>query len=103
MNILVYDVAADKGGAATILENYYHTHLDDSCNHYYYLLSTYHLDNTENSTIISYPEIKKSWINRIRFDCFESKKIIKEYHIDQVYSLQNTILPTFKGFQTVYV
>lgn len=103
MNILVYDVAADTGGAATILENYYHTHLDDSYNHYYYLLSTYHLENTENSTILSYPVIKKSWLNRIIFDCFKSKKLIKKYHIDQVYSLQNTMLPTFKGYQTIYV
>lgn len=103
MNILVYDVAADNGGATTILEHYYNTHINDFNNHYYYLLSTYKLDDTENSTILNFPLIKKSWINRIVFDCVKSKKILKKYNIDQVFSLQNTILPSFKGYQTVYV
>lgn len=103
MNILVYDVAADNGGAVTILDHYYNTHKDDLENHYYYLLSTYKLDNTINSTVINIPSIKKSWMHRIVFDCLGSKKFLKQYRIDRVYSLQNTLLPAFKGPQTVYI
>lgn len=40
MNILVYDVAAESGGAAVVLERFYNKHKSDKNNHYYYLLST---------------------------------------------------------------
>lgn len=103
MNILVYDVAAEKGGAASIVEYFYQKHLNDKSNHYYYLLSTYQLDEAENITVINIPSIKKSWFHRIVFDYIGSRDILKKYHIDQVISLQNLSLPSYKGRQVVYV
>lgn len=103
MNILVYDVAADGGGAATILEHFYELHKQDKSNHYYYLLSTYHLENTDNITIINVAKVRKGWRNRILFDLWGAKKYLKKYHIEEVLSLQNISLPCFKGYQTVYV
>ena len=103
MNVLVYDVAAESGGAASILEYYYAIHAKEKQNRYIYLLSTYHLEDTDNITVINEPSIKKSWAHRLYYDYVGSKKILKKYKIDQVLSLQNLRLPAFKGEQTIYV
>ncbi len=103
MNVLVYDVAAESGGAVSILEYYYEMHSKDKKNHYYYVLSTYHLDKRDNITVIKVPFVKKSWFHRIWFDRVGSRKMLKRFRIDQVLSLQNLMLPSFKGKQTIYV
>ena len=103
MNILVYDVAAENGGAASILEYYYEIHSKDKENQYYYLLSSYKLDNTENITVINVPTVKKSWLHRLYFDYIGSRRILKKYQIEKVFSLQNIGLPSFGGEQIVYV
>ena len=103
MNILVYDVAADGGGAATILEYYYSLHKKDKKNHYIYLLSTYHLDDTDNITVINVPNVRKGWGHRIVFDLLGARSYLREYEIEEVISLQNNILPCFHGRQIVYV
>lgn len=101
MNILVYDVAAENGGALSVLEQFYRRHRCDLENHYYYLLSVAHLENTENITVINRPEVKKSWLHRMWFDWLKAPGIIRANHIDEVLSLQNTVVPRFKGRQTV--
>lgn len=103
MNVLVYDVAAESGGAASILEYYYAIHAKEKQNQYYYILSTYHLENTDNITVINEPMVKRSWAHRLYFDYLGSKKILKRFQIDQVLSLQNLRLPAFKGSQIIYV
>jgi len=102
MNIMVYDVQADSGGAAAILEQYYEMHKKDKSNHYYYMLSVYNLPNTDNITVINEPYVKRSWWHRLYFDYVGVNKYLKKYKIDEVLSLQNTIIPCFKGHQTVY-
>lgn len=102
MNIMVYDVAAESGGATSILNYFYEKHKADAENHYYYMLSTYHLVETDNITVINVPDIKKGWGSRLLFDLFGVKKYLKEYKIDCVLSLQNICIPFFKGSQIVY-
>lgn len=103
MNILVYDVAAESGGATSVLNYFYEQHKKDKSNHYYYLLSTYELKNADNITVINEPMVKKSWLHRIVFDYIGTRKYIKEYEIEQIISLQNIVIPGFKGEQTVYM
>lgn len=103
MNILVYDIAAEEGGAVSVLKAFYEQHKEDKQNRYVYLLSTYHLEETDNITVINVPQIKKSWFHRLAFDNFGAKKYIKAHQIDEVLSLQNMHLPCFKGKQTIYV
>lgn len=103
MNIMIYDVAAESGGATTILNYFYNIHKEDKENYYYYILSIYHLDETDNITVINVPEVKNGWLSRLKFDYFGVQKYLKEFHIDEVFSLQNTIIPCFKGKQTVYL
>ncbi len=102
MNIAVVDVAAESGGAASVLEYFYEQHRRDKKNHYVYLLSTYHLDETENITVVNVPWVKKGWGSRLYFDFFGVNRYLKQYGINEVLSLQNTVLPGFKGKQTVY-
>lgn len=102
MNIAVLDVAAGNGGAASVLKYFYEQHRQDKNNHYIYLLSTYHLDETENITVVNVPWVKRGWGSRLYFDFFGVNRYLKQYKIDEVLSLQNTILPGFKGKQTVY-
>jgi glycosyltransferase involved in cell wall biosynthesis len=103
MNILVYDVAANGGGGITVLEYYYRLHQLDKENHYYYLISGCELTDAGNIHVIRMPYIQKSWLHRIYFDIIGSKRILKNMSIDYVLSLQNTVLPSFKGKQVVYV
>jgi glycosyltransferase involved in cell wall biosynthesis len=102
MNIMVYDIAAENGGAVSVLNYFYERHKNDKANHYYYMLSVLHLDENDNITVINVPKIKNSWISRLAFDYVGVKKYLKKYGIDEVISLQNTIIPCFKGKQTVY-
>lgn len=103
MRILVYDVAAENGGAVTILNWFYSIHKNNKNNQYIYLIGNYKLESKDNITVINVPNVKKSWFHRLYFDFFGVKKYIKKYHIEYVLSLQNTIIPFAKMPQTVYV
>lgn len=102
MNIAVVDVAAESGGATSILKYFYEQHRQDKNNHYVYLLSVYHMEETDNITVINIPQVKKGWGSRLYFDFFGVNWYLKKYRIDEVLSLQNTIIPRFRGKQTVY-
>lgn len=102
-NVLVYDVAAEHGGAASVLQYYYEKHKADVDNSYTYLLSTFHLEPVGNVSVINAPEVKKSWFHRILFDWHGAKKVVDLSLFDEVLSLQNTCLPAFAGRQVVYV
>jgi len=103
MNILVYDVAAESGGALSVLRRYYDEHTKDRENRYYYAVSRAELEDTANITVLKYPSVKKSWLHRVLFDVFALRRITETYKIDEVLSLQNTVVPGFRGRQTVYM
>lgn len=103
MNILVYDVAAESGGALMILRQFYNKHRLDKENHYFYLLSIAELEGGGNIEVINIPWIKKSWLHRLVFDYFCAPRFVKRYHIDAILSLQNMCVPNVKVFQSVYV
>ena len=65
MRILVYDVAAENGGAVTVLNWFYGIHKEDKENQYVYLLGKHTLENTDNITVINVPEVKKTWTIRL--------------------------------------
>ncbi len=103
MNILVYDVAAENGGATSILEYFYQQHQQDQENHYIYVLSTFRLNATKNITVINVPQIKKGWGRRLLFDWFGVRKYLRQHKVDEILSLQNIAIPGFRGRQTVYI
>ena len=103
MRILVYDVAAENGGAVTVLNWFYGIHKEDKENQYVYLLGKHTLENTDNITVINVPEVKKTWLHRLWFDYIGVKKYLCDYKIEQILSLQNTDIPFCKLPQTVYI
>ena len=72
MNILVYDIAAEEGGAVSVLKAFYEQHKEDKQNRYVYLLSTYHLEETDNITVI----IRRCSKNIISHWTFEKLAVI---------------------------
>lgn len=103
MNIMVFDVAAESGGALSVLEDFYDEYKVNKNNNYIFVLSKPELEETENIKVIRFPWIKKSWFHRMYFDYFIAYKLIKRYKTDEVLSLQNIIIPHTDIYQTVYV
>lgn len=103
MKIMVFDVPAETGGALTILNQYYCSAIKDKENDWIFIVSTPNLEEADNVKVLNYPWIKKSWLHRLFFDYFIAKRIIENYKIDEVLSLQNTTIPRIKLKQTLYL
>lgn len=103
MRIMVFDVPAESGGALSVLHEFYDELKLDQENEYVFVLSLPELEETSNIRILRFPWIKKSWCHRFYFDHFIAPKLIKEYDINQVLSLQNVIIPHTVVYQKVFV
>ncbi len=103
MRIMVFDVPAESCGALTVLNNFYNEYKKDTKNEYIFVVSTPELQETSNIKMLRFPWIKKSWAHRIYFDHFIAPKLVKKYKIDKVLSLQNTVIPHVKVYQSVFV
>lgn len=103
MNILVYGVAADSGGALSVLMDFYKEFKVHKENHYYFVVSTPQLDECDNITVLRYPEIKKGWGQRLFFEYVEAPKLVKKYAIDEVFSTTNTVIPRVQAKQILYL
>ena len=86
--ILVVDVAAEKGGALTVL-NKYIENTSSLKNQYFFVLSKELRDDTDTQTYIYLPWIKRSYFHRLVFDFFYVRYLVWKYDIDEVVSLQN--------------
>ncbi len=103
MRIMVFDVPAESGGALSVLHEFYNEFKLDQENEYIFVLSVPELKETSNIRVLRFPWIKKSWGHRLYFDHFIAPRLIKEYEIDQVLSLQNITIPRTKVHQSVFV
>lgn len=104
-NILVYDVAASSSGALSVLNDFYNEvrdHRDKSIT-WTFVISTPHLDETENIKVVRLPWVKKSWIHRLLCDHFIAPKLIKNNGIEKVFSLQNILVPSTNVPQVLYL
>lgn len=103
MRIMVFDVPAESGGALTILDQYYTKALEDNQNEWFFVISTPNLKESDHVNVVRYPWIKKSWFHRLYFDIFIAHKLIKQYDIDEVLSLQNLTIYKADVKQTIYL
>lgn len=103
MRIMVFDVPAESGGALSVLHEFYNEFKFDQENEYIFVLSLPELKETSNIKVLRFPWIKKSWGHRIYFDHIIAPKLIKEYEVDKVLSLQNIVIPNTKVYQSVFV
>jgi len=103
--IMVFDIPAVKTGALAILEEYYNEAVNNYNKDkiYYFILSLPKLAETDNVKVINFPWVKKSWFHRLYFDYFIAHKLVKIYDPDEIFSLQNIIIPRVKIPQTIYV
>lgn len=104
MRIVVNDIAAEKGGALSVLKSFYNYVKDhDYENEYIFLLSGNYVEETDNIKVIVKDDIKKSGLHKLKFDFFSGKKFINSFNPDYVLSLQNIITFGLKCRQGVYV
>lgn len=103
MNIMVFDVPAEHGGALTILKHYYDEAVKDKDNNWYFVISTPSLIETDNLKVLQYRWVKKSWVHRLYFDTYVAPRLIKQCQVDEILSLQNVIVPRVKVKQTLYL
>ena len=105
MRILIYDVHASESGALAILNDLYEQlkQENNGDNQYLFAVSTPEYEETDNIKITRFPWVKKSWIHRLYFDNVTTRKIIKGFKPDKIYSLQNKGVSFFKGTQDVYL
>lgn len=104
MRIVVNDIAASKGGAMTVLKDFYSCVCEnDKENEWIFLLADKYFEETENVKIITLPEIKKNPVKKILFDFFTGKKFINKFKPDVVFSMQNIITFGVKVPQVVYL
>lgn len=99
---MVVDVAAQHGGAATILEQFIKEFKSDSANNYIVALSTMRFENYSNVEFINFPWIKKSRLHRLWFDVVYFKRLVRKYKPDRILSLQNCTVSAGKIEQEVY-
>lgn len=100
--IMVFNIPADSGGALTILKQYYNQAILQEDINWIFVISRPRLENYKNIKILNFPFAKKNWFNRIIFDSFYEKKLIKKYKPDKLISLQNSILKS-RIEQSVYI
>ena len=104
MRIAVVDVAAESGGALSVLRDFlsYVDEINDEHNEYYVFVSREVDIQNPHIHYILKPGIKKSWISRLKWERFGAIKEMKQLEIDVVFSLQNTAFFSDKIRQIVY-
>ena len=103
--ILVIDVAAEKGGALSVLADFYQEVSAGERKNvkWIFVLSTPDLLKKKHIQILKFPWIKKSWLHRFFFEMFVAPRLVRRYQPDCIFSLQNIIVPFTKREQILYV
>lgn len=103
LKIAVIDVAAQEGGALSVLNDFCNTLLNmNSTNEWYIVTSIVSIEESDHIHNIQIPAIKKTWLHRILWEKSCYKKMMKKLGIDVVLSLQNNALPSGRWRQLVY-
>lgn len=103
--VMIYDVHASESGALSILDDLYQQikQYPDKSVKWIFVVSVPKYQETDNIEVIRFPWVKKNWGNRLFFDLVTTRKIIRKYNPDQVFSLQNKGISFYKGEQMVYL
>ena len=101
--ILIYDVAAEKTGAASVLKQYYEKYSADETVETYIITSVLDYPENEHTHIIKLPWTKKSRLYRLYCDHYYIHKLIRLYQVDEVIDLQNIAIKGLSVPQTLYL
>ena len=103
MKVQILDVAADEGGAMTVLKGIYEAARMSSSDAEWVLhVSTPHLPRDGNVTVRSHPWVKKSWCHRLLFEATAAHRARRD-GANLILSLQNIGVFGTKIRQVVYV
>ena len=104
MRIVVNDIAANVGGAMTVLQDFYECVCEYGKEHeWIFLLGDHYLEERDNIRIITLKSIKSNPLKKVLFDVCSGKKFIENLKPDAVLSLQNIITFGVSVPQVVYV
>lgn len=110
MRIVVYDIAAQKGGGGeTILKQYLETAARESQIEWWFFVSMNDYQKFETSNIhIVFVDITrtskiKSYCARKTYELFKLKRVLRDIKPDKIISLQNQVVPGVNYKQTVYL
>ncbi len=103
--IMIYDVHASESGALAILNDLYNQIIEynDQTIKWVFVVSTPEYAETDNVVVLRFPWVKKSWAHRMYFDNIVTRKLLKSYMPDQVFSLQNKGISFYDKRQIVYL
>lgn len=108
--IVVYDIAASRGGGGeTVLNQYFeHAHNTPQIEWWFFVsIAEYKKKQTPNIHVV-FVEIRKksaieTYVDRKKYELFEVKQAIHSINPDEVISLQNMVVPGVTCKQTVYL
>jgi len=100
---IVFDVAAETGGALEILNGFYDAAAKEKDIDWELILSTPIFSDADNIHVKNYFWIKKSWLHRLVFDKVIAPKLFRGKSIDVVVSLQNIAVSAGRKKQMLYL
>lgn len=103
--IMIYDVHASESGALAILDDLYKQirNYSDKSVKWVFIVSTPEYEETKEITVRRFPWVKQNWGYRYYFDTVTTRKLLKEFKPDKVFSLQNKGIDFYKKVQLVYL
>jgi glycosyltransferase involved in cell wall biosynthesis len=103
--VMIYDVHASESGALAILNDLYNQirAYEDKSVKWVFIVSTPEYEETDTIVVRRFPWVKKNWGYRYYFDSVTTRKLIKQYQPDQVFSLQNKGISFYHKRQLVYL
>jgi len=104
MRIVVVDVPADRGGALSVLQDFYQYVKEyGQQDEWIFMVSTPEFEACKHIRVERMPWIRKGLLHRIYWDYARAARKIEGYQADVVFSLQNVPVPFVKLPQLVYV
>jgi glycosyltransferase involved in cell wall biosynthesis len=103
--IMIYDVHASESGALAILDDLYKQirNYSDKSVKWVFIVSTPEYEETKEITVRRFPWVKRNWGYRYYFDTVTTRKLLKKFKPDKVFSLQNKGIDFYKKEQLVYL
>ncbi len=103
MRVMVFDVAADSGGALSVLRDFYAACTPVENDEYFFITSGDFLADKDRVKILTYSWVKRNWICRLWFELFIAPRLVITYKIDKIISLQNLVVPRVEVEQSILV
>lgn len=103
--VLIYDVHASESGVLSILNDLYNQIkiYQNKSIKWIFVVSTPEYETTDNIIVERFPWVKKNWLYRYYFDFITTRKLLKKYKPNLVFSLQNKGIDYYRGPQIVYL